>query len=90
MNHDLTDDNVAQWPETDECILTGERSPDCEGCSENGCARGEHILAHRQPASENHPGREGCMCKACRDYRLGETLGFGHVPAPEWTQDEVE
>ncbi len=34
--------------------------------------------------------KESCMCRACRGYRLGEVLGFGHDPAPEWTQDGVD
>ncbi len=40
---------VVEWPDTDECPLSHEKHPECEGCNlEGDCTRGEHILRHRK------------------------------------------
>ena len=67
----MNDDYVAQWPETDECPISGERSPGCEMCHETDCARGEHILAHRAYFYAPLGWMDG------QGYALKYVLGYG-------------
>ena len=88
---------VVEWPDTDECPLSHEKHPECEGCNlEGGCTRGEHILHHRK-MEEGEPTT--ILCPQCKqpvnrtyDHVEGGVGGgaTGHYECPDPPEEPEE